>query len=146
VKGCRRFGLGCRRGGYQRSGARLMETLAGRIMLLWGWRAYGLAFLAGAVAVLGLPPFDFFVAPFVSFPILVWLLDGASGNPRSGPIGRARPAFAIGWWFGFGYFRRWPLVARQRADGRGRCFRLGHTLGPCSVCPPSSPSSSAWRP
>lgn len=81
-----------------------MERLAGRIMLLWGWRAWALAFLAGAVAVLGLPPFDFFIAPFVSFPILVWLLDGASGNPASGPIGRARPAFAIGWWFGFGYF------------------------------------------
>lgn len=81
-----------------------MERLAGSIILLWGWRAWGLAFLAGAVAVLGLPPFDFFVAPLVSFPILVWLLDGASGNPTSGPIGRARPAFAIGWWFGFGYF------------------------------------------
>ncbi len=81
-----------------------MERLAGRIILLWGWRAWALAFLAGAVAVLGLPPFDFFLAPFVSFPILVWLLDGASGNPASGPIGRARPAFAIGWWFGFGYF------------------------------------------
>jgi apolipoprotein N-acyltransferase len=81
-----------------------MERLAGRIILLWGWRRALVAFLAGAIAVLGQPPYDFFAAGFVSFPILVWLLDGATAFPPSGLMRRLAPAFAIGWWFGFGYF------------------------------------------
>jgi apolipoprotein N-acyltransferase len=81
-----------------------MERLSGRIILLWGWRRALAAFLAGAFAVLGQAPYDFFAACFVSFPILVWLLDGACGDPSDGPLRRLRPAFAVGWWFGFGYF------------------------------------------
>lgn len=61
-----------------------MEWIAGRIMLLSGWRRAGLAFFAGLLAVLALPPFGIFAVPFVSFPILVWLLDGATGNPDHG--------------------------------------------------------------
>src|SRR5262245_66049142 len=37
---------------------------------------------------------------FVTFPPLVWLLDGVRAARWDG-IGAA---FAIGWWFGFGYF------------------------------------------
>jgi apolipoprotein N-acyltransferase len=81
-----------------------MERLAGRIILLWGWRRALVAFLAGAFAVLGQAPYDFFAACFVSFPILVLLLDGATGDASGGQIRRLRPAFAVGWWFGFGYF------------------------------------------
>ncbi len=36
--------------------------------------------------------------------MLVWLLDGASPAAGSGFPRRLQPAFAIGWWFGFGYF------------------------------------------
>lgn len=81
-----------------------MQRLAGRIILLWGWQRAFVAFLAGALAVLGQAPFDFFAACFVSFPVLVLLLDGATAEPGAGPLGRLKPAFAVGWWFGFGYF------------------------------------------
>ena len=81
-----------------------MERLAGKFILLWGWRRALAAFLAGAIAVLSLAPFDFFAVGFVSFPILVWLLDGATVERPARLLRRLRPAFAIGWWFGFGYF------------------------------------------
>ena len=73
-------------------------------MLSWGGKRILLAFFAGALAVLALPPFNFFAVLFVSLPVLVWLLDGASGPADAGMLGRFRPAFATGWWFGFGYF------------------------------------------
>lgn len=81
-----------------------MESVAGRIVLLWGWRRAAVAFLVGALAVLAHAPFDFFAVCFVSFPVLVWLLDGATPEGRSGLIRRLAPAFVTGWWFGFGYF------------------------------------------
>ncbi len=81
-----------------------LQRLAGRIMLLWGVRRWALAFAAGALAVIALPPFDFFAVLFVSFTILVWLLDGASSDGGAGFVRRIGPAFGIGWWFGFGYF------------------------------------------
>lgn len=80
-----------------------MESLAGRVILLSGWRRSLVAFFAGSLAALAQPPFDFFAACFVAFPILVWLLDGAVGEGR-GLRARAIPAFKTGWWFGFGYF------------------------------------------
>jgi apolipoprotein N-acyltransferase len=81
-----------------------MERLAGRIILLWGWRRLATAFAAGALLVLTQAPYDFFAAGFVSFPMLVWLLDGATGEASANPLRRLKPAFAVGWWFGFGYF------------------------------------------
>jgi len=81
-----------------------MERLAARVMLLAGWRRALLAIAAGAVGALSLPPVGFFAALFVSFTLLVWLLDGVSGNPdRAGSQG-LRTAFWIGWLFGLGYF------------------------------------------
>jgi apolipoprotein N-acyltransferase len=81
-----------------------MERLAGKVILLWGWRRALVAFAAGALATLSQAPFDFFAACLVSFPILVWLVDGAVSEVQVGWIGRTRPAFLVGWWFGFGYF------------------------------------------
>ncbi|AKI02595.1 apolipoprotein N-acyltransferase [Hoeflea sp. IMCC20628] len=81
-----------------------MERIAEAIMLSWGGKRILLAFGAGALFVMALPPFNFFAVLFVSFPVLVWLLDGASGPADAGFLGRLRPAFATGWWFGFGYF------------------------------------------
>lgn len=80
-----------------------MESLAGRVILLSGWQRALLAFAAGAGAAFSQPPFDFFAACFIAFPILVWLLDGAEGGGR-GFLSRLAPAFTTGWWFGFGYF------------------------------------------
>lgn len=78
--------------------------MAGRIILLWGWRRAFAAFAGGAIAVLAEPPFDFFAAAVVAFPLLVLLLDGAAAAPGVGAIRRMAPAFATGWWFGFGFF------------------------------------------
>ncbi|MGK6316141.1 apolipoprotein N-acyltransferase [Neorhizobium sp. DT-125] len=81
-----------------------MERLAGRIMLLWGFPRAIVAFLAGAAGALALPPFGFFAALSISFTLLVWLMDGSTGNPDGGVWARLRSAFWVGWVFGFGYF------------------------------------------
>ncbi len=81
-----------------------MERLAGKVMLLSGLPRIALAFAAGAIGALALPPFGVFAVLFLSFPLLVWLLDGSTGNPGGGVLSRLRSAFFIGWIFGFGYF------------------------------------------
>jgi len=81
-----------------------MERLANRILLTTGWKRALLAFCAGAFAVLGQAPFQLFIVCFVSFPILVWMLDGAVARPTRSLLATVWPAFATGWWFGFGYF------------------------------------------
>ncbi|MBV2185600.1 MAG: apolipoprotein N-acyltransferase [Rhizobium sp.] len=81
-----------------------MEWLAGRIMLLGAAKRSFLAFVAGALGALALPPFGFFAVMFISFPLLVWLLDGISGNPDRTHSFGLRSAFFTGWLFGFGYF------------------------------------------
>jgi len=82
----------------------LLAGPAGRVALLWGWRRALAALGAGALASLSQAPTDFFAVCFLSFPILVWLLDGAAGDVGRGWLRRLAPAFATGWWFGFGYF------------------------------------------
>ena len=71
---------------------------------LRGWRRYLASFVAGALSVLALPPYEFLPLLFVTVPVLVWLLDGV-GEPT--PSRRRRVmwrAGLVGWWFGFGYF------------------------------------------
>jgi apolipoprotein N-acyltransferase len=75
-------------------------TLAHSIVLAWGWRRAAIAFAAGAASVLALAPFNAWPILFLTFPILVWLIDGAAAG-RFGGVGSAAIA---GWWFGFGYF------------------------------------------
>ena len=96
-----------------------MRRLAERIVLLDGWRRALTALLAGAVAALGLAPVNLIAAGFIAFPLLVWLLDGAAGNPARGFLRRLMPAFRIGWLFGFGYFVAglWWLGAAMLNDG-----------------------------
>lgn len=103
-----------------------MERIAESIMLSWGGKRILLAFAAGALAVLALPPFNFFAVLFISFPVLVWLLDGASGSAERGLLGRMRPAFATGWWFGFGYFVAglWWLGNALLVDANGLAWAL----------------------
>ncbi|KQT64316.1 MULTISPECIES: apolipoprotein N-acyltransferase [unclassified Aureimonas] len=97
----------------------MLRNLAASMVLADGWRRALLAFFAGAVLVLGLPPFNLPLAGFVGFPILVLLLDGAAGVPGHGVIRRLGPAFRIGWFFGFGYFVAglWWLGAAMLVDG-----------------------------
>jgi apolipoprotein N-acyltransferase len=76
-----------------------LTRLAQTIVLVRGWRRILIAFLAGASSTLALPPTDAWPVPFVTFPILVWLIDGAAG----GRLGGVLAAASTGWWFGFGY-------------------------------------------
>jgi apolipoprotein N-acyltransferase len=70
------------------------------IVLSWGWRRRFIAFAAGALSALALAPFNAWPILFLTFPTLVWLIDGA-GVARWGGVASAA---ATGWWFGFGYF------------------------------------------
>jgi apolipoprotein N-acyltransferase len=81
-----------------------MDRLANAVILSWGWRRRGIAFFGGALSALAMPPFFAFPILWVTLPTLVWLIDGAVAETRSGRVRRLRPAFAVGWWFGFGYF------------------------------------------
>lgn len=81
-----------------------MESFAARIILLSGWKRALLAMAAGAFAVFAQAPYDFFAVCFVSFPVLVWLIDGTAAEGPRRISGRFWPAFRIGWSFGFGYF------------------------------------------
>jgi apolipoprotein N-acyltransferase len=70
------------------------------IVLSWGWRRWFIAFAAGALSALAMAPFNFWPILFLTFPTLVWLIDG-SGTGHGRGLGSAA---ATGWWFGFGYF------------------------------------------
>ena len=83
----------------------LLEAAAHRVTLAWGWRRLALAFAAGAVGALAMPPFGFLPALVVSLVPAVWLLDGAaSGRPGRRFAATLVSAALIGWAWGFGYF------------------------------------------
>jgi apolipoprotein N-acyltransferase len=77
-----------------------LKRLTHAIVLAWGWRRWLVAFVAGALSALAMAPFNAWPVLFVTFPTLVWLIDGA-GIGRWGGVATAA---ATGWWFGFGYF------------------------------------------
>lgn len=78
-----------------------VQQLAG----LTGWRRWLMAFLAGALTALGTPPFDFSLIGFLTFPVLVILLDGSARQAvAASRWSGLRSAGWTGWWFGFGYF------------------------------------------
>jgi apolipoprotein N-acyltransferase len=77
-----------------------LTRFAHTIVLTWGWRRILIAFLAGASTALALPPLNIWPVPFLTFPVLVWLVDGAA----AGRLGGVLAAATAGWWFGFGYF------------------------------------------
>jgi apolipoprotein N-acyltransferase len=70
------------------------------IILAWGWKRAVIALAAGALSSLAMAPFNAWPILFVTFPITVWLIDGAAAGKRRGV-----PAAAMsGFWFGLGYF------------------------------------------
>ena len=70
------------------------------IILAWGWKRAAIALVAGALSSLAMAPFNAWPVLFVTFPVMVWLIDGAGAGRRGGV-----PAAAMaGWWFGLGYF------------------------------------------
>ncbi|MFL5107697.1 MAG: apolipoprotein N-acyltransferase [Xanthobacteraceae bacterium] len=77
-----------------------LTQLAHRVMLAWGWRRAAIAAAAGAMSTLALAPFNLWPVMFLTFPVLVWLVDGSA----AGRLGGVMSAAGAGWWFGFGYF------------------------------------------
>ncbi|MBN8966225.1 MAG: apolipoprotein N-acyltransferase, partial [Rhizobiales bacterium] len=77
-----------------------MTRLAHAIVLSWGWRRAAIASTAGALSALAMAPFDAWPVLFFTFPVLVWLVDGAA----AGRLGGVPSAAIAGWWFGVGYF------------------------------------------
>jgi apolipoprotein N-acyltransferase len=77
-----------------------ITRLAHAIVLSWGWRRAAIASTAGALSALAMAPFDAWPVLFFTFPVLVWLVDGAA----AGRLGGVPSAAIAGWWFGFGYF------------------------------------------
>src|SRR4029434_327872 len=70
------------------------------IILAWGWKRAAIAPVAGALSALAMAPFNAWPVLFLSFPVMVWLIDGAGAGRWRGV-----PAEAMaGWWFGLGYF------------------------------------------
>ncbi len=111
-----------------------MFALAASIVHTAGWRRRLIALASGAVGALAMAPFNFFPALAVPMTIAVWLIDGSSAGLEKKPLAfaslrdwrlwrrlphSARSAFAIGWWWGFGYFLAglWWLGAAFLADG-----------------------------
>lgn len=80
-----------------------IEWFAGYFILAWGWKRAFLSFGAGALSALAMPPFDAFPILFLTFPVLVWLMDATAADPARGLPGKLLAAFSTGWWFGFGY-------------------------------------------
>jgi apolipoprotein N-acyltransferase len=83
-----------------------LRALAQGVILAWDWRRRAIAFAAGAVGALALPPFDVLPAMFVPMMTAVWLIDGSAlaSSRGSAAVRSMRSAFAVGWWWGFGYF------------------------------------------
>lgn len=77
-----------------------LRAAAGKVRHLQGWRRLGAAFGAGVGSALSTAPFSLWPILFLTFPLLVLLLDGITDKGWRA----VRGAAAVGWWFGFGYF------------------------------------------
>ena len=75
------------------------------ISSLRGWRRGALSFALGAVSVSAFAPFHLWPLLFLTFPTLVWLLDGVAAEVTAQTRKAAwRQAMLVGWAFGFGFF------------------------------------------
>jgi len=77
-----------------------LRTAGLAIILSWGWKRAALALLAGAASSLAMEPFNAWPVLFVTFPVAIWLIDGAG----AGRLGGLPAAALTGWLFGLGYF------------------------------------------
>jgi apolipoprotein N-acyltransferase len=80
--------------------AKRLSAASLAIILSWGWKRAVIALLAGSLSDLAMAPFNAWPVLFLTFPIAVWLIDGAgAGRLRGVPA-----AATSGFWFGLGYF------------------------------------------
>lgn len=80
----------------------LPDGIASELAAQRGWRRLALAAIAGGLSVLAMPPWGVWPVLFVTFPALVFLLDGARLEAPDLPAA-LRLAALIGFAFGFGY-------------------------------------------
>ena len=81
-----------------------IAALSNAIIFSKGWRRSLIAFGSGAIAALALSPLGLVPAFFFSFPVAIWLLDGAAPEAPAFSRHALVSAAKDGWWFGFGYF------------------------------------------
>lgn len=84
-----------------------VADLADRVRALHGFARLAAAMASGALSVLSFAPVYFVPVLGLTLPVLVWLMDGVAAAPGAGPRAvrtAARPAFVVGWGFGFGFF------------------------------------------
>ena len=74
------------------------------ISALRGWRRAGFSTALGAVSVAAFAPFHLWPVLFLTFPCLVWLLDGIAATSGDSLRRKLRRAAWTGWCFGFGTF------------------------------------------
>ena len=72
----------------------MIDSIGRMLSALTGWRGWIFAVIIGALSGLAMAPHDLVPILLLTMPLLVLMLDGADGWRR---------AFALGWWFGFGY-------------------------------------------
>ena len=81
-----------------------LRQTANRLILLPRKWTLLLALVIGALSALGQAPFHFFPLLWITFPLLILILDGAVPSMESRGLSRLMPAFWVGYSFGFGYF------------------------------------------
>ncbi|WP_299809074.1 apolipoprotein N-acyltransferase [uncultured Roseibium sp.] len=81
-----------------------LAVLPNFFLLAWGWQRRIVCVLCGAATAFALPPYGLMPVLAITFPCLVWLLDGAVETGPGKVRSRLRTGFAVGWLFGFGYF------------------------------------------
>jgi apolipoprotein N-acyltransferase len=81
-----------------------VQSFANAIVVLWGWRRFAVACIAGAVSALAFAPFYVVPVLWVTIPVFVWLIDGAEPGEDDPFWRRLLPAASVGFAFGFGFF------------------------------------------
>jgi len=80
--------------------AKRLSAASLAIILSWGWKRAAIAFVAGSLSDLAMAPFNAWPVLLLTFPVMVFLIDGAGAGRL-----RGAPAAAMsGFWFGLGYF------------------------------------------
>ncbi|MCW9035500.1 MAG: apolipoprotein N-acyltransferase [Rhodospirillales bacterium] len=72
-----------------------MERLKNKVLTLQSWKLRFLLFLLGCFAGGALPPFHLVFLLIPGFTVILWRLEAAASK---------KSAFALGWWFGMGFF------------------------------------------